>query len=125
METIATIRLVNNAYHVEVNLADEGLTPVEKEVIAQYGEPVIAAGGTFNDGVSLSYDLNANDRKFPSQFPVKAIFSRADYPSDANARAVLFRDQIRSRIDTAITALRNNSAGTVGKDIDNEDTTPV
>jgi len=125
METIATIRLVSGSYHVEVDLAEDGLTPVEAEVISQHGEPVITAGGLFDDEISLSYTLADDDRKFPSQFPVKAIFSLADFPSDANDRAVLFRDEIRDRIDIAITALRALTAGTVGKDIDNEDTTPA
>jgi len=125
METEATIRLVNNVYNVEVDLADNGLTPVEAEVISQFGEPVIAAGGNFDDGGGLSYDLADDDRKFPSQFPVKASFSLADHPADANDRALLFRDKVRERIDTAITALRGNTVGTVGRDIDNEDTTPA
>ena len=106
MEIESHIRLVNNAYSSEIDLADGGLTPVEAEAISHYGEPVIEAGGLFDDGGGLSYTLAADDRKFPSQFPVKAIFSNADFPTDANDRAVLYRDEIIIRLDAAVTALR-------------------
>lgn len=124
MELLRTIRLVNNVYHAEVDLADGGLTPVEEETITQYGEPVIAAGGTFTDGQGLTFTLADEDRKFPSQFPVKATFSRADFPSDANARAVLWYDTIRDRCETAMETIRGYAAGITGRDISNIDTTP-
>ena len=125
MEIITYIRLVNNSYEVELDLAEGGLTPVEKEAIANYGEPVITAGGLFDaGGGGLSYTLGDDDRKFPSQFPVKKTFSRADYPSDANDRAVLYRTTLKTRLDTAMTALRSRAAGTTGREIDNIDTAP-
>lgn len=124
MEIISYIRLVNNAYEVELDLADGGLTPVEKDCITKFGEPVISVGGEFTDGVDLTFTLADNDRKFPSQFPVKYSFGLADYPSDANDRAVLFRNTIRTRIDDAVTALRALSIGDTGRTIDNVDTTP-
>lgn len=125
MELERSIRLVNNAYHAEVNLARDGLTPVEAEAVSNYGEPTIEAGGTFDDGVDLTYDLPADDRRFPSQFPVKAVFSRSDYPDDANARAVLWYNTIRDRIEAAVEALRAIPSGTTGRDISNIDTTPA
>jgi len=124
MEIESKIRLVNNAYSVELDLADGGLTPVELQAIRNYGEPVVSAGGLFDDGAGLTYTLPDDDRKFPSQFPVKYTFSLADYPSDANDRAVLFRQTMKTRIDAAVTAIRALDEGTTGHEIDVIDTTP-
>lgn len=124
MEIISYIRLVNNAYAVEMDLADNGLTPVEAESIRNFGEPTIEVGGDFDDGDALTFTLAGEDRKFPSQFPIKTTFSISDYPTDANARAVLYRDTLRTRLDVAVTALRAKTVGTTGRDIENIDTTP-
>jgi hypothetical protein len=124
MEIISNIRLVSNSYQVELDLADAGLTPSELEAIQSFGEPVISIGGDFDDGDDLTFSLADEDRKFPSQFPAKAVFNLSDYPSDANARAVLFRNTIRERLETAIVTLRAKVIGVTGREISNIDTTP-
>lgn len=123
MRLNTSITLVDGVYHVSVDLADtNGFTPVEQEAVTQFGEPTIACGGSFDDGGGLTYTLDTNDKLFPSQFPVKEKFSTVDYPSNANARAVLWRDTIKTRIDAAITTLRSKTVGTVGEEIANIDT---
>jgi hypothetical protein len=99
--------------------------PEEAEAVRRFGEPTIDVGGEFDDGDALTYTLAADDRKFPSQFPVKKIFSLEDYTTTTNDRAVLFRDTIRTRITDAITDLRAQAVGSTGREISNIDTTPT
>ena len=123
MEIISNIRLVSNTYEVEIDLAQGGLTPVEAEAIRQFGEPVTETGGEFDNGSGLEFELPEADRKFPSQFPVKAVFSLADN-ANANARAILFKDTIIQRLTTSVIDIRELSAGITGREIINIDTTP-
>jgi hypothetical protein len=124
MEIVSYIKLVSSNYEVEIDLAPDGLTPVEEAAITNFGEPVIPTGGTFTRASpALTFTLPESDRKFPSQFPVKASFDIADN-ADANARAVLFRDKILERLTTHVRAVRTLAAGTTGKDITNINTTP-
>lgn len=125
MQTRSIIQLVDNVYTAEVALDTNGLTPVEKDVITKYGEPTISCGGEFTDGVDLTYTLATNDKKFPSQFPVKQSFSRVDYPDDAYDRADLWIETLKTKIDTAVTALRAIPETLVGTTVSNIDTQPA
>lgn len=124
MEIESTIRLVGNVYNVEIDLATDGFTPTEQEVVEQFGEPLVDIGGSFTDGGSLSYTLTSEDRRFPSQFPIKVQFSRVDYPDDAAERAGVYRSTLITRITAAITTLRGYTVSNLGHDISNNDTTP-
>lgn len=121
MRITSSIILIDGVYNVTIDLASGGFTPVEAEAVYQHGEPSVACGGEFTDGDDLTFELSASDKKFPSQFPVKQRFSLEDY-EDAAARATVWRDTIKTRLDTAITTLRNISVGAVGEEIDNIDT---
>lgn len=115
MDIKSTIRLTNNVYHAEIDLYE--LTLVEQDVINKFGEPTIDCGGSFDDQMGLTFTLDTDERKFPSQFPCKKSWDRADYPSDADDRAALWRDTIKTRIDTAVTALRALTYDNLGTEI--------
>lgn len=111
------IRVVNGVHHSEVGLAtypgSEPLTPCEREALSRFGEPVVDCGGDFTE-----FQLPTNSLRFPSQFPVKAVFAEEDYPEGAaNAHAVTFRDVIESRLIAARNALLERVPGTLGTDI--------
>lgn len=111
------LQLIANAFHIQIGLdtlRPDALSPEEAAAIARFGEPVVECGGAFS--VGSTYTLAANQRRFPSQFPVKQVFGIADEASvaAANAKAVTFRTEIRTRIDAALTALRALNPGTLG-----------
>ncbi len=121
MRISSSIILIDGVYNVTVDLVSGGFTPVEAEAVYQHGEPTVSCGGEFDDGDALTFTLADNDRKFPSQFPVKQRFSLEDY-GDAAERAELWRSTIKTRLDTAITTLRNISVANTGEEIANIDT---
>ena len=131
MQIHSSITLINNVYHVQVGpraLDGMGLsafTPVEQEALAKVGEPVVACGGTFTTE-GLEFTMDADDRYFPSQFPVKKLFSVDDYDDDAPGMAVLFRDTIKTRMTTAMENIRiDMTSDATGSEIDDIDTTPT
>jgi hypothetical protein len=120
MEIESRISLTEATYRVQVGLAASptALTPVEREAVAQFGEPVIELGGAFTQAdPSLTFSLPAAQARFPGQFPISQAFSLADYAEDANERAVLFRNTLITRLEAARTALLTQSAGTTGTQV--------
>lgn len=115
MDIKSTIRLVDNVYHAEIDLYE--LTLVEQDVINKFGEPTVDCGGSFSDGGGLSFTLDTNNRKFPSGFPVKESWDLDDFADSAD-RAALWRDTVKTRIDTAVTALRAKTYSNLGTEID-------
>ena len=113
----------NNLFHVEISLPTYGLTPVEAEAVAKLGEPVIECGGEFSTE-GLDFELDSNERYFPSQFPVKQIFSGQDY-ENAYDRAILWKNIMKDRIQEAITELRFTTIHSTGQEIVDIDTTPT
>jgi hypothetical protein len=121
-----SINLINDIYWVQVGLPPVSaypapFTPQEKNRLAQYGEPVVACGGTFVAVISPeeTFTLPANDLVFPSQFPVKQQFAIADYEDATQALlyATAFRNTIVTRITTAVTNLVDNVPGAIGSEI--------
>ena len=121
----SSINLINDSYHAQVGLTKatpEALTPLEKLRIGQFGEPVVACGGAIN-GVNgnaqpVIVTLPANSRRFPSQFPVKTVFSIADYGAEAAlSLAVDFRSKIVTAVTAAMTATVAKTPGSIGTDI--------
>lgn len=139
MEIRSTIRLTNNLYQAEIALGENGLTPVEVEVLSQFGQPSIDCGGEFGvtgttgaTGTNTYFTLPANAKLFPANFPVKESFSLLDFPvgstSPPNAaqRADVWRDEIVSRITTGVQEKRAESVSAdIGTTVQNIDTTPV
>jgi hypothetical protein len=125
MEIRKTIRLVGNVYHVEIDLAEGAgfcpISPIEQQQLNQFGEMLLDLGGAFTDEEDppLEFDLPTNEVYIPSAFPIKQLFSLDDFEDDANARAVIWRDTIMSRINIALTALLAKSSGTTGSEVDN------
>lgn len=116
MELNCDVRLTGGVYHVEIGLGSVApLSPVEQEALQRFGEPVVECGGTFGEGDS-SFTLPAVQRRLPSQFPVKQMFSLADF-EDANARAVLFRDTMITRLTAVRTALLARDPGYTGHSV--------
>jgi hypothetical protein len=116
MEIETRIDQCDNAYSVQIGLAncpEDALTPVERQAFQAFGEPVVDVGGSFS-GEDLSFTLPSDQRRFPSQFPVKQVFSLADN-SDANARAVLYQTTIQARLVAARNTQTEKSDGTVGR----------
>lgn len=137
MELKTIIRLVNNVYHVEVALNDSGLTPVETEAINAFGAPTVSCGGNFgvtgttgSTGTNTYFTLADNDKAFPTNFPVKQVFSLVDYPvgttapPNAAVRADTWRDTIVTRTTTAVQGKRTEAATYVGTTVTVVDTTP-
>lgn len=139
MEIRSTIRLTNNLYQAEIALGENGLTPVENEALAQFGQPSIECGGSFGTtgttgatGTNTYFTLPSNAKLFPSNFPIKESFSLLDYPvgttapPNAAVRADLWRDTVVSRITSGVQAKRAESASSdIGTIVQNIDTTPV
>jgi hypothetical protein len=139
MEIRSTIRLTNNLYQAEISLGDNGLTPVETEALAQFGQPSIDCGGSFGTtgttgatGTNTYFILPSNAKLFPANFPVKESFSLLDFPvgttapPNAAVRADLWRDTVVSRITAGVQAKRAESASSdIGTIVQNIDTTPV
>jgi hypothetical protein len=139
MEIRSTIRLTNNLYQAEIALGENGLTPVEVEVLSQFGQPSIDCGGEFGTtgttgatGTNTYFTLPANAKLFPANFPVKESFSLLDFPVGATSppnaaqRADVWRDEIVSRITTGVQEKRAESVSTdIGTIVQNIDTTPV
>lgn len=125
MQIATTKALSNGRYSVVIALRDDGLSLAEQEAISQFGEPVIDCGGSFDDQAGLTYTLATNEKLFPSQFPVKELFSTEDFPSDASARADLWKSTVIARLTSAVQTLRTNSVGALGYDVQNIDTTPA
>jgi hypothetical protein len=139
MEIKSTIRLSNSLYQAEVMLGDNGLTPVETEVINYFGQPSIECGSAFGTtgttgatGTNTYFDLPANAKLFPSNFPVKQIFSLLDFPVGTTAppnaaqRADIWRDAVVTRITEAMQAKRAEATSSdIGTIVQNIDTTPV
>ena len=129
MHLYSSITLINNTYHVQVGPrileGTSAFTPAEQEALAKAGEPVVEVGGTFTDS-PLTFTLSEEDRLFPSQFPVKQLFSLDD-DDDAGDMAVLFRDTIKTRIEAAMESARTAAiADTVfGSEISDINTTPA
>jgi hypothetical protein len=138
MEIKSTIRLVNDLYHSEISLNDNGLTPVEIEAINNFGAPSVECGGSFGTtgttgatGTNTYFYLPANPKFFPTNFPIKQSFSLLDYPvgttypPNAAQRADLWRDTIVTRTTSAMIEQRAKAVSPdVGTVIQNIDTTP-
>ncbi len=135
MQIESTIRLSSNTYHSEITL--NSLTPVEEEAINSFGAPTVECGGEFGTtgttgatGTNTYFELDANSRAFPTQFPVKYSFSLLDYPvgttapPNAATRADVWRDTIIERVTTAMQETRAYGASGVGTTIQVIDTTP-
>lgn len=87
MEIRSTIRLTNNLYQAEISLGDNGLTPVETEALAQFGQPSIDCGGSFGTtgttgatGTNTYFILPSNAKLFPANFPVKKALAFWIFP---------------------------------------------
>jgi hypothetical protein len=121
MQIKSSITIKDNVYHVEIDL--DKFSPAEEEAVAQFGEPTIACGGEFEDP---DFTLADDDRKFPSQFPVKQRFGVEDYES-ASDIAVAWRNAVKDRLESGMEAVRLSAAspGVVGLEIDIIDTTPT
>jgi hypothetical protein len=117
MKLSRKVELIGNVYHASVDkAATAGLTTAETEAITRLGEPLIAVGGNFvNGGLATDFDLPASSKRFPSQFPVKQLFSRDD-SATANDEAVTFETEIALRVSSAMTALLAVDVGTL-KDV--------
>jgi len=122
-----SILLINDVYQVQIGLPPVSaypnpFTPQERNRLAQYGEPVIACGGTFVvPSPSETFVLPDNDLVFPSQFPLKQLFAIDDY-GNALACATYFQTTIVTRITAAITDIVDNTPGVIGTTIQTIDT---
>jgi hypothetical protein len=103
MRIDSIIELRGNDYHVEVNIGR--LTPLEQQIISQFGGPDIETGGDINGGEgSASFTLPSRPRRLPDEFPVKFVVSRDDH-EDAGLRAHTWKQVMEARITSAKTAL--------------------
>jgi hypothetical protein len=123
MKIRTSIDLVANAYHVTVEIP--ALSVLEQELIAQFGEPPVATGGSFSgsatrpgDGAptSTSFTLAERDCTIPTEFPVKQVFSLDDF-ADADVRATVFGTTIASRISAARTTLLAKDPNFIGETV--------
>jgi hypothetical protein len=115
MEIEVFVKPVNNTYEVQVGLSREpgSLTPVEVAAFLNFGEPLVDCGGSFDNDAGCAYTLPTDQRLFPSQFPVKQIFSLVDF-GDAAIRANLYYTTLQTRLAAARTTQTNKTTGTVG-----------
>ncbi len=127
MHLQSTVSLINAQYVVEISVptyVTNPFTAAEREALEQFGSVSVSLGGTIPHGEG-SFDLPANDVMFPDQFPVKETFDTED-DDDAGEKAKSWRDEVRSRIETAMEELRGRVvASGIGTQIDVIDTTPA
>lgn len=120
-----TRNLVQRRYHVEIRVPASGaFTPVEQEALRRVGEPVISCGGEFTDGDAITFTLGTNDRKFPSSFPVKQVFSLID-DENAGDHAQVWETVMKERITEGMRTIRAVLAASDSSSIADIDTSPV
>lgn len=105
MRIDSIIELRGNDYHVEVNIGR--LSPLEQQLISQFGGPDVETGGEISYGSgegSITFTLPSRTRRLPDEFPVKFVVSRDDH-EDAGQRAHAWKQVMEQRITTAKTEL--------------------
>ena len=101
-----------------VTIRTEEFTAGEDALLAQFGEPLVETGGTFDDG-SLTFTLPTDPRKLKSGLGgVMQTFDSEDY-ADAENRANLWAITVQNRIRDAVTDLRNNVDSFSGTTVEN------
>jgi len=122
------ITLVAGVYTASVGLETgrESLSGRERDVISQFGEPLVECGGDFTslDPVA-DFELPARSLRFPSQFPARQTFSIADgagateqdKATDANNSAIVYNETIKARVEAAIDALLLLTPGTLRQQV--------
>lgn len=119
MEFEANIRLSTGQYLVQFQQPCASLSGKEADAIRQYGPLRVEFGGSFSDGQGLTLSLPTDLRSVPLASPYSKSFSIQDYGANSNAIAVLYRDTILQRIQTALAVHLAKDPGTLGRTVTN------
>lgn len=108
-------RLEGGSYWVTFSLSprSDAITGLEKDLLAQFGPMDVDFGGSVTGGATTVV-VPVNSRLVPTQLPASKGFSVADYPTDANALAIAWRASVITKLQTAVTALKAKTVGTIG-----------
>ena len=124
MQIFTDIQALDGRYVVCIKT--QRLSEHEEEMIAQFGEPTVDIGGTFQGsmlrpgdtapGTGIAFMLPSDIRGIVAGFPVQQVFDLADSP-DSDLRAKLWADTVAGLIIAAKTALMAKAAAFVGQTI--------
>lgn len=133
MKLIVNKNLVNNNYEILLEITN--IEQTDKELFNDFGEPTINIGGTITEQVVATEqrEVEVDDgeggtttelqdvevtntvtvaelgnvyRKFPSEFPIKRIFTKGEFGTDAEKIANLYADKIENDLKTVLADLR-------------------
>ena len=87
------------------------LTEADKKAMRQFGEPEIDLGGTFLAETDNEFTLPSKKAKLRSDFPYTQYFDSrdTDFESATKVKVEAYRDEIITRITSAMTTLRGLS----------------
>lgn len=85
------------------------LSEGDKKAMRQFGEPEIDLGGTFLPETENTFTLPSKKAKIRADFPVTQLFDSrdADFENNTKIKVEGYRDEIISRITSALTTLRD------------------
>ncbi len=111
MATFRTFKtLQNNKFMVEIRT--EEFSELDTNLMLNFGEPEINAGGSFTG--PPAYSLSDDLEKIKSGSPFKQSFDSADF-GDAEARADVWADEIIVRLKAELDTLRALADGFTGE----------
>jgi hypothetical protein len=99
-----------------VTLYTEDWSQADQELMAKFGEPEIDVGGSFTG--PPAYTLDTNLVRIMSESPFTQGFDSSDY-ADAQDRAEVWKDEVSTRISTAVATLRGNADNFSGEEVEN------
>ena len=120
MKINSHIDIISDRYHVQVDVLSTSAH--EEELINYFGAPLVEVGNSFSGTVTrpdtttvtVNFELPANQKRLPFDFPVKQVFDLNDDP-ESDAKAKVFMDEIVNRITTAKNNLISQNANFVGE----------
>lgn len=133
MKLVVNKNLANNNYEVLLDVVD--VEQADKELFSDFGELIINTGGSITEEVTTTEEqqVEVSDgaggtttetrqvevtrtvtvaeisnayRKFPSELPIKRVFTKAEFGLNAEKIAKLYADKIEKDLKLALSVLR-------------------
>ena len=111
--------IVDDAYKFVFCL--EQVSEADAILIAKYGEPTVDFGGTFDNGLGVSYTLPDQYFNIVSGFPVTITVDPTVAPFNTNTTTALalYASTMQTRVTGAFTTLRANTDTFSGETLTN------
>jgi len=121
MATLRTYQSIQNDNYVFVFSIDPAsISSDDVARINKFGAPIIDFGGSFNNGIGVSYTLPDIYFNLPADFPVQQTFSAvAPFDTNTMVKLALYASTIQTRITSAFTTLRGLTDTFTGETVNN------